>query len=72
MNTWSKIFNALIDRYSYIVRGIFTGHSHSDELEVFYNDNNEAVNANFIAPSLTTYNHRKPSFRVFEADKETL
>jgi len=38
MNTWSKIFNAMIDRYSYIVRGIFTGHSHADELEVFYNE----------------------------------
>lgn len=49
MNTWSKIFNAIIDRYSYIVRGIFTGHSHADELEVFYNSDNVAVNANFIA-----------------------
>ena len=73
MNTWAKIFNAMVDRYSYIIRGIFTGHTHADELEVFYsNATGEAINANYIAPSLTTYSHRNPSFRVFEADKETL
>lgn len=71
-NTWSKVFNALVDRYSYIIRGIFGGHSHADELEIFYDsETEEAINATFIAPSLTTYSNRNPSFRVFEVDADT-
>jgi len=73
LNTWSKIYNAIVDRYSYTIRGIFGGHSHADELEIFYDSENEKpINACYIAPSLTTYSNRNPSFRVFEADKETL
>lgn len=72
MNTWSRIYNALVDRYSYTIRGIFAGHSHADELEIFYSaSSKKAINATFIAPSLTTYSNRNPSFRVFEIDADT-
>ena len=35
MNEWSMRFNALTDRYSYIIRGQFYGHSHTDHTGFF-------------------------------------
>lgn len=72
VKTWSDVYNAIVDRYAYTIRGIFAGHSHDDELEIFYSsETGEPINATYIAPSLTTYNNRNPSFRVFEIDSET-
>lgn len=36
MNQWGKIYSAIIDRFSYTIRGIFTAHTHADELGIFY------------------------------------
>jgi len=35
-NTYARVYNAIIDRYSYTVRGIFTGHTHNDQFELHY------------------------------------
>lgn len=53
--------------------GQFTGHTHNDEFNLHYdNENpNKPVNMDWIAPSGTTYGFLNPSFRVFEADSET-
>lgn len=32
LNDWSMRFNAIVDRYSYIIRGQFYGHTHSDHV----------------------------------------
>lgn len=56
----AKRLQALLDRFSYIIRGHFTGHTHNDHVnihsEYFADDkgNRNITGAVFTAPSLTT------------------
>ena len=63
-------FQALFDRYDYIVRGIFSGHTHRDDVEIIseYFNKKSYINLNFIAPPITTYSHKLPSYRIYEVD----
>lgn len=52
----SRRYQVLLDRYSHIIRGHFSGHTHFDEVKImtrFYNEE-ESSGMIFIAPSLTT------------------
>jgi sphingomyelin phosphodiesterase len=55
-------FNALTDRYSYIIRGQFYGHTHDDHFGFFPTFSNHSRLSNYflIAPSLTTYSGKNP------------
>ena len=52
----SKRYIALMDRYNYIIRGNFYGHTHNDEFKVMteYFNKDKVIDIQFIAPSLTT------------------
>jgi sphingomyelin phosphodiesterase len=67
-------FNALTERYSYIIRGQFYGHSHTDHIGFFpeINNNSKITNYFFIAPSLTTYSDKHPEYRIMTVDADTL
>jgi sphingomyelin phosphodiesterase len=69
----AKRFQALFDRYEYTIRGIFSGHTHYDDVEGIsaYFDPSKIIHLNFIAPQLTTYSHKLPSYRIYIIDKET-
>ena len=69
----AKRFQALFDRYEYNIRGIFSGHTHRDDIEgiTSYFDKNKIVNLNFVAPQLTTYSSKLPSYRIYTIDAET-
>ena len=70
----AKRFQALYDRYEYIVRGIFSGHTHNDDIEGVseYFNKSKIIHLNFIAPQLTTYSFKIPSYRIYIIDKETM
>lgn len=66
----SKRYNALIDRFSYLIKGQFFGHTHFDEFRIiheYFNYTNIA-GVIFAAPSVTTYSNRMPSFRVYDVN----
>lgn len=69
---WSIRYKALIDRYSYVIRGQFFGHTHSEEfyLHKSFSDNS-TVGVDLLPGSLTTYSNINPEFRVYEIDRET-
>ena len=64
---------ALIDRFDYIIRGFFSGHTHLDDISPVrtYFEPKPIININYIAPPLTTYPGRHPSFRQFILDSNT-
>lgn len=75
LNDWAIRFNALVDRYSYNIRGQFYGHTHSDHFSFFPDFSNKSdiksaslSNYYLVAPSLTTYSDRIPEYRVMEVD----
>lgn len=72
-------FNALVDRFSYIIRGQFYGHTHADQISFFPDmkslekiDNVSISNYYLVAPSLTTYGDRVPEYRILDIDFDTL
>ncbi len=74
MNTWSIRYNAIVDRFSYTIRGQFFGHSHDDHIGMHYGVTNQSkvTSYYFIAPSLTTYSDRVPRYRILDVDFDTL
>lgn len=47
--TFARVFSAIIDRYSYTIRAIFTGHTHADHYELYYGTHsNKVVAVNWI------------------------
>lgn len=74
--TWpecAKRFQALFDRYEYNIRGIFSGHTHRDDIEGIteYFNKNKIIHLNFVAPQLTTFDNKLPSYRIYTVDDET-
>ena len=69
----AKRFQALFDRYEYIIRGIFSGHTHRDDIEGIseYFNKDKIIHLNFVAPQLTTYDYKLPSYRIYTIDDET-
>lgn len=59
----------LLERYQHIVVGQLFGHTHSDQFKVYTRKNGDAVGVALLAPSVTPYNGRNPSFRLFSYKK---
>ena len=74
LNDWSMRFNALAERYSYIIRGQFYGHSHRDHIGLIpeMGKKDKLTGFYFIAPSLTTYSDKNPEYRVMEVDYDSM
>ena len=70
----SSRLKILMDRYQNIIRGYFSGHSHSEYLVMvheYYNPE-KATQINYICSGLTTYSEYQPSFRMYLIDKKEL
>lgn len=75
LDEWGARYNILVDRYNYIIRGQFFGHTHNDHMSFFtaVNDSNHKIINNYmVAPSFTTSTNRNPRFRVMKVDLETM
>ena len=64
---------ALLDRFNYLIRGYFSGHTHLDDISPVrtYFEPKPIININYIAPPITTFPGRNPSFRQFIIDSNT-
>ena len=72
LSQWGYRYKVLMDRYQYIVRGQFFGHTHNDHIKInrgFFSG--EPISVQWITPSMTTYTGLNPSFRQYEADPNT-
>ncbi|XP_029846362.2 sphingomyelin phosphodiesterase [Ixodes scapularis] len=70
LQVWSENYHRIISRFEDTVRGQFFGHTHMDELELFYDptDPKRAMGVAYLAPSVTTFNSGHPAFRVYTID----
>ena len=60
----------LLERYQNIIRGYFSGHSHSEYMTIVkeYSNQKKPNIIDYITSGLTTYSSYNPSFRIFEID----
>jgi len=61
---------AIVNRYESSIAGTFWGHTHRDELQIFYDTTNitRAISVAYIGPSLTPYGDNNPGYKVYEID----
>lgn len=74
----TNLFYQIVDRFSpHVISNIFFGHTHEDELSIFYANNGTVMNAetalaaSWVMPSLTPLTNLNSGFRVYEIDSAT-
>ncbi|OSX66906.1 hypothetical protein POSPLADRAFT_1072083 [Postia placenta MAD-698-R-SB12] len=74
----TNLFYQIVDRFSpHVIAGVFFGHSHEDQLSIFYANNATDISAEsalavqWIAPSVTPLTNLNSGFRVYEVDSGT-
>jgi sphingomyelin phosphodiesterase len=75
VDLWGQRFNILVDRFNYIIRGQFYGHTHNDHLSFFtaVNDTSRKIINNYlVAPSFTTSTAKNPRYRILKVDRDTM
>lgn len=68
---WGQKYNQLINRFENIIRGQFYGHTHNDELKVFFDMTSDPPRPTgnlYITTSVTPYSYINPGYKVFYAD----
>uniref|UniRef100_A0A034VBP4 Sphingomyelin phosphodiesterase n=1 Tax=Bactrocera dorsalis TaxID=27457 RepID=A0A034VBP4_BACDO len=69
---WAREFNRIIERFNHIIGGIFSGHTHVDELNVHYTSKGHAVSVSWNGGSLTTYSYKNPNYVIYQVEPESL
>ena len=60
----------VIERFSHVIMGTLSGHTHKDSFVFVKNEYNDIVAVNHVSPSLTTLGSLNPSFRVYAFEDE--
>ncbi|KAH8111897.1 Metallo-dependent phosphatase-like protein [Phellopilus nigrolimitatus] len=74
----TNLFYQIVDRFSpHVIANIFFGHTHEDQLSIFYANNGTNMSAataqavSWIVPSITPLTNLNSGFRVYEVDSNT-
>ncbi|KAI9455922.1 Metallo-dependent phosphatase-like protein [Lactarius psammicola] len=74
----TNLFYQIVDRFSpHVIANIFWGHTHEDQLSIFYASNATNISAEtalttaWIGPSVTPLTNLNSGFRVYEVDSAT-
>uniref|UniRef100_A0A1B6CHV1 Saposin B-type domain-containing protein n=1 Tax=Clastoptera arizonana TaxID=38151 RepID=A0A1B6CHV1_9HEMI len=70
LKVWSRNFYSIINRYESTITAQFFGHTHYDEFEIFYDneDLGRAISIAYIGPSVTPYFDLNPGYRIYYVD----
>ncbi|XP_003738497.1 sphingomyelin phosphodiesterase [Galendromus occidentalis] len=71
IETWSRGFHSIVERYQDTIKAQFYGHTHYDEFIVYFDKETRAIpiNVAYIGPSVTTYSFLNPSFRIYRSNQ---
>ncbi|EJU03163.1 sphingomyelin phosphodiesterase [Dacryopinax primogenitus] len=73
--SWSEVHHQIVQRYWRTIVGVFSGHTHRDEIKLFYaNDTktiSSAIGVNWIGPSVTPFTQLNPGWRAYTVDPQT-
>ncbi|KAH1028917.1 hypothetical protein HUJ05_002236 [Dendroctonus ponderosae] len=69
---WEANYNALITRFSHLIKGQFFGHTHTDGLKVFYSKTDgRPNNMGYNGASLTPYQKYNPNYKIISVDPDS-
>lgn len=69
-STWQKNFYKIISRFSTTVTSQFYGHTHYDEFQLYYHneDKGRPISPLWIGASLTPWINLNPAYKIFSID----
>lgn len=64
---WSHEYNKIINRFHQIIAVQFNGHTHFDEFNVFYSEEDikKPINVVYNGGSVTPYSKLNPNYRIY-------
>lgn len=72
---WIYNYIRLMERFGYLIKAQYFGHTHRDEFRVVYGNDGASSRSpiafQFIGPSITPYSSTNPSYRIYEVDSRT-
>ena len=70
---WVQAYNDIIEKYRNIIKAQFFGHTHMDEIRLYYSARNssDAVGVAYVTPSVTTFCDVNPAFRLYNTEPAT-
>ncbi|XP_011647307.1 sphingomyelin phosphodiesterase 1-like isoform X1 [Pogonomyrmex barbatus] len=70
--TWKREYIKIVNRYAHIIRAQFNGHTHKDELELFYStdDSSKINNVAWNGGSMTAYSNLNPNYKLYFVDSK--
>ncbi|GJQ73032.1 hypothetical protein Trydic_g1666 [Trypoxylus dichotomus] len=69
---WDNEFVRIVNRFSHVIKAQFNGHTHTDEIRIFLNDNKDnAVNVAYNGASFTTFVGMNPNYRLYDTDSKS-
>ncbi|XP_063702884.1 sphingomyelin phosphodiesterase-like [Culicoides brevitarsis] len=68
---WSREYKRIIERFHETIRAQFYGHSHYDEFNIFYENQNpqKPINVGWNGGSLTPFNDINPNYLIYNVSK---
>ncbi|KAL7321705.1 hypothetical protein PS15m_001446 [Mucor circinelloides] len=73
---YANYYYQIIERYApHVIAGQFFGHTHRDEIQIFYNrasqKSKDAISVAYLGPSITPFPNLNPGFRTYTVDTGT-
>ena len=68
LKSWVHNYIRIMERYQHLLVAQYQGHTHWDEIGVLYSNHSgtiKPVGVSYVGPSLTTYEHINPAYRIF-------
>ncbi|XP_039966762.1 sphingomyelin phosphodiesterase-like [Bactrocera tryoni] len=71
-SVWAREFSRLVERFRNTISGIFNGHSHNDEMLMYYSEKGHAVSIAWNGGALTTYSNKNPNYRLYHVEEKSM
>ncbi|EFN81993.1 Sphingomyelin phosphodiesterase [Harpegnathos saltator] len=69
-STWKREYLKIINRFAHVIRAQFNGHTHNDEVELLYGNENKVKNVAWNGGSVTTYTELNPNYKLYIVDNQ--
>lgn len=72
-HVWGQEYRKIVNRFAHIITGQFNGHTHNDELRLYYDLENPSIiiNVAWNGGSITPYANLNPNYKVYRLDSNT-
>lgn len=68
IEVWKRNYYKIVNRFAAIITGQFFGHTHKDEIGMYYNENGKATGVAYIGCSVSPYTFLNPCYTILYID----